>query len=136
MTDGAHAFDMLAIQNKERAVAIDVKAKARLNNWRATGINQRHFETYQAFSIRHSMPFWLFFVDECERKIYGNRLDEIEKPKAYDGGLWPQVKRFRGVETRVWHLDQMLIIADIDEAIAAELAAHSQRSHDYAPSNP
>lgn len=127
---------MLAIQNKERAVAIDVKAKARLNFWRATGINQCHFEVYQAFSERHSMPFWLFFVDEFEKKIYGNRLDELEKPKRYDGQMWPLVKVFRNVPTRVWHLEQMLMIAELEEAVAAELVAHSQRSYAYEPSNP
>lgn len=133
ITEGSHAFDMLAIQNKARAVAIDVKAKARLNKWRATGINQKHFETYQAFSQAHLMPFWLFFVDEHERKIYGNCLEALEQPVDIDGRTWPAVMTFAGVPTRVWHLDQMITISDLDEMTATELSTLSQRSYEFAP---
>lgn len=131
MTDGAHAFDMLAIKNKERAIAMDVKAKARMNRWYATGINQRHFRTYEGFSNRHSMPFWLFFVDEHERRIYGNSIDALETQVEADGRLWPTVMTFKNVETRVWHLSQMLTLAVIDDQCALELAALNQRSYGY-----
>lgn len=132
-TEGAHAFDMLAILNKQRAVAIDVKAKARLNHWRATGINQAHFETYKAFSEKHAMPFWLFFVDECEHAIYGNELSILETPVTIDGHLWPRVMKWKP-PIRLWHLDQMRLVCSIDDAIAYELAELSQRSYAYTPS--
>lgn len=132
ITDGAHAFDMLAIKDKRKAVAIDIKSKARMNRWRATGINQRHFEVYRNFSDKHKMPFWLFFVDECERSIYGNSLSALEQPKIIDGQIYPVVKKWRD-EIRIWHLDQMIVIGQIDEEMACDLEKLSQRSYQYAP---
>ena len=41
----AHAFDMLAIKDKKKAIALDIKAKSRLDFIEATGINTKHFET-------------------------------------------------------------------------------------------
>ena len=55
-TKGAHAFDMIATLNKERAIALDVKAKARMNKYPATGINLDHYEQYKRFS--KTIIFW------------------------------------------------------------------------------
>lgn len=133
LTEGAHAFDMMAIKDKRKAIAIDVKAKARLNFWRATGIDQKHFEVYRSFSDSHRMPFWIFFVDEYERKIYGNEISKLEESKHIDGNQWPKVMVFRNKQTRLWHLDSMILLCEIDGQIAAQLAEASQRSYAYDP---
>lgn len=133
VTDGAHAFDMMAIKDKSKAIAIDVKAKARMNHWRATGIDQRHFDVYSAFSDKHQMPFWIFFVDEYEQKIYGNEISKLEEPRHIDGNLWPKVMVFRNKQTRLWHLDSMILLCEIDDQIARQLAEASQRSYAYDP---
>lgn len=131
VTDGAHAFDLLAIKDKRRALAMDVKAKARLNKIPATGINQSHFETYRDFSQRHQMPFWVIFVDEWQRSIYGNSIEALERPfSSANFGLFPRVEVWK-VPIRIWHLEQMINIAPIDDALAAELEEISQRSYGY-----
>ena len=47
--DKAHAFDILATKNKEKVFALDVKTKARLNNWPAQGINIKSYKEYLSF---------------------------------------------------------------------------------------
>lgn len=128
-TSGAHAFDMLAIKDKKKAIALDVKTKARMNKWKATGINLRHFETYKTFSENHNMPFWIVFVDELEMRIYGNTLQELEKPFQYKDEKYPFTMKSQNI--RVWHLDQMKHIADLDKIITEKLIDLSQRNYEY-----
>lgn len=132
VTSGPHHFDMLCIKDKKRAIAFDVKAKARMNWLPCTGVNQKHFEEYQQFSERHRMPFWLVFVDEALRQIYGNTLDELEKPREVEGRSFPMLMETKsGVRLRLWPLVAMRQIASITDSHAAALTAHSQRSYEY-----
>lgn len=130
-TDGAHCFDMLAILNKAQCIAVDVKAKAAMKYYPATGINQKHFEEYQRFSKKHLMPFWLFFVDENSCSIYGNTLDELEKPRKVANKQYPMKLTAGQALLRVWPLDAMKVVADITPAQAASLKKLSQRNYDY-----
>ncbi len=130
-TKGAHQFDILAIKDKDSAVAVDVKTKASMNWYPATGVNQKHFEEYQRFSNKHSMPFWLVFVDEKLKKVYGNTLSELEKPRQVAGNVYPLVKTFGGVKIRLWPLEAMIPIALIENDVATILMSLSQRSYDY-----
>jgi hypothetical protein len=130
ITDGPHCFDMLSIRDKRSAIALDVKAKARLNRYPATGINQKHFEEYAAFSEKHKMPFWLVFVDEMERQVYGNTLQELEIPREVEGVIYPAVMPWRPA-IRIWPLAAMKVIANLDDSHCKELVALSQRRHDY-----
>jgi len=133
ITEGAHAFDMLSIKDKDRAIAIDVKAKARMNFFDATGVNLEHFEQYRAFSERHLMPFWIIFVDESLGLIYGNELTELEKEcAAKDGRIYPLTWATKhGKELRLWAMDRMRIIKRISEAESEYLKLVSQRSYEY-----
>ncbi len=131
-TEGAHQFDILAIKDKASAIAVDVKTKASMKFYPATGINQRHFEEYLRFSEKHLMPFWLVFVDEGLKKIYGNTLSELEKPRQVEGRVYPLVITCNGgVKVRLWPLDAMEDIAALDDCAATALTSLSQRSYEY-----
>lgn len=78
-TDGAHAFDKLAIKNKEKIVIVEVKAKAKLNHYDETGIEYRHFLEYKKISEKHAIPIYIFFVDEMLGEIYGNFMSKLIK---------------------------------------------------------
>lgn len=139
-TEGAHCFDILAIQNKDKAIALDVKAKARLNSYEATGIDQRHFEEYKNFSEKHNMDFWVIFVDEMLGEIYGNKISELEKPRCRSGEItetnefYPMVKPwgYRGSKIRVWHLNSMIRnIGSLNDEAINDLKNYSQRAHEY-----
>lgn len=132
MTEGAHQFDMLCIKGKRSAAAFDIKAKARMNKFPCTGVNQTHFEEYQRFSEKHLMPFWIVFVDEAMRSIYGNTIEELEKPRQEGGISYPWVMNAKwGKQIRLWPLSAMRPIADISEEDALSLTALNQRSYVY-----
>lgn len=132
MTHGAHCFDMLCIKDKKSSVAFDIKAKARLNFLPATGVNQRHFEEYQAFSVKHNMPFWIVFVDEGTAQVYGNTIQELEVARTIEGRGYPCVMAWNP-PTRLWPLAAMRQIARLSPAQVADLSALSQRSYAFEP---
>jgi hypothetical protein len=131
-TPGAHCFDILCIKDKKQAIALDVKAKSRLNKFPATGINQSHFEEYKAFSEKHSMPFWVVFVDEMQQTVYGNCISELEKPRNVDGNVYPFVMPANGRQVRLWPLVAMKTIAKLDHMEAEKLAFFNQRNYEFA----
>lgn len=128
-TDGAHCFDMLSIKDKKTAIALDVKAKARLNFLPATGIDQRHFEEYKLFSNKHLMPFWVVFVDEMQKSIYGQEIAELEKKRIVDGVEYP--KLISKGRIRIWPLIAMKDIASLDDKQIEQLKEHNQRNYKY-----
>ena len=131
-TEGAHAFDALAIKDKERCIALDVKAKARRNLYKDTGISERHYQTYAKFSQRHKMPFWVVFVDEMQGTIYGNSLGALNEAKVVDGVTYPL--NYNG--TRFWPLQNMVPIHELSYQEQEELGRLSQRNYAYAPGVP
>jgi len=130
-TEGAHAFDILAIFKKRTAIAIDVKSKSRMNKFPATGIEQRHFEEYRAFSEKHRMPFWVVFVDESQRTVYGNALSALEVPRFVSGTQYPFIMQTTRSTLHLWPLDAMKHIANLDDESASQLTSLSQRNYTY-----
>ncbi len=130
-TPGAHCFDILCIKDKKQAIAMDVKAKSRMNKYPATGINQSHFEEYKFFSEKHLMPFWIVFVDEMQRTVYGNCISELEKPRTVAGVEYPFVLKTSGKPVRLWPLEAMKPIASLDKTTALALSAFNQRNYEY-----
>ena len=127
-TPGAHAFDALAIKDKQRCIALDVKAKARRNKYADTGITVSHYLTYKAFSERHSMPFWIVFVDEMVGDIYGNTLEMLDREVTTNGICYPF--EYEG-KTRYWPLISMRLLHRLTADEMKDLQSLSQRSHEY-----
>jgi len=133
-TDGAHAFDMLAIRDKTTTIALDVKSKAAMNKLPATGVNYRVFEEYQAWSKKHSIPFWLMFVDEGRREIYGNWISKLEEPRVVGSIRYPyDMRTHSGTKLRLWPLSAMEIVAQLEKKDVNDLAIHNQRNYAYEP---
>ena len=138
LTKGAHAFDIMAIKNKKTCIALDIKAKARLNKYPATGVDIRHYETYKEFSKKHNIPFWIVFVDEMEKKIYGNSIDLLDA--EYVDHESPKMEKYpfrlltkKNEDLILWHLNQMKEIAILPDNHANTLAGMNHRSYDYRP---
>lgn len=137
-THGSHSFDIMAIKEKRLCVALDIKAKARMNNVRATGVNREHYDTYKRFSIKHNMPFWIVFVDEMEKSIYGNTIEQLDKEyndtESMYPGMYPrQIHTKHGKKLVLWHLNQMKHIERLPDDDAFNLVKLSRRSYDYSP---
>lgn len=125
----SHAFDFLAVKNMKHAIALDVKAKARMNKYPATGIDTKYYNIYKNFSGRYNMPFWVVFVDEMQQTVYGNCLTELDRKRIVDGKQYP----FELNSIRIWPLEAMIHIANINDDDSEKLKELNQRTHDYEP---
>jgi hypothetical protein len=131
ITEGAHAFDILAIKNKRKVMVADIKAKARRNYYPDTGINVKHYEVYKDIQTQHNLPVFLFFVDEYLMQIYGNWLSELSKPRkvVFKGKelLYPLFQK--GIV--YFPLEAMIMIETIPKETATLLIEYSSRSYEY-----
>lgn len=121
--DKAHYFDILATYRKERAIAIDVKTKARLNNWAAQGIDVRHYKQYKKFMETHNVPFYLVFIDDKCGDVHLADLDKLSKP------IYPNNKII------AWKLTDMKYIMNIGKDAIKKLSKYDQRNYKYNPKN-
>jgi Holliday junction resolvase len=119
----AHYFDMLATKNKERAIAIDVKTKARLNKWNAQGIDVRHYNQYMNFLNKHNVPFYICFVDDKSGDVHVAELDKLHDPIKVNECII------------AWNTSQMKLLMNIGSKMVEELSQYDQRNYEYNPSN-
>jgi len=132
VTEGAHAFDILAVKDKKTVIMADVKAKARRNYFPDTGINYKHYVEYKAISEKHCLPVFLFFVDEMIGQVYGNMLDELEKPcvVAHNNRIIEYPLMHKGII--YFPLSKMIFLGQLTEYERMQLKGVSQRSYAYA----
>ncbi len=74
-----HPFDFLCYKNGSSFIA-EVKTKPKMKFYNATGIDYRHYIIYRDYQEKHSLPVFIFFVDYSLNLIYGNYLNELDKP--------------------------------------------------------
>lgn len=131
VTEKAHAFDFLAIKNKQIFVVAEVKSKARLNKYEATGINLSHFKEYKFIYENQNMDVILFFVDEHpkEERIYCQRLSVLMAEKVVDKIKYPNTEISRG--KIMFSLKDMITVCKLSKDQLAELRALSSRSYEY-----
>tara|TARA_R100001440_G_scaffold28344_1_gene45960 strand:- start:198 stop:665 length:468 start_codon:yes stop_codon:yes gene_type:complete len=120
-TKGAHYFDMLCTLNKNEVIALDVKTKARLNYYEATGIELRHYEDYKRLINTIEIPFYLYFVDEMEGKVYRQLLNDLPSP-------WHLNKTIV-----CWDLKDLNYLFSLNEKEKKELQKLNTRSYKYKP---
>ena len=123
-TKGAHAFDRMAIKNKEQAIIAEIKAKAKLNNYDETGFEYRHYLDYKKISTKHNLPVFIFFVDEMLKEIYGNFLSKLEQDcrrSPWNGGS--QIL----FQMKLMHRN----IYNLTDSDVAYLKQNSTRTHAY-----
>jgi hypothetical protein len=89
-TEGAHAFDRLAIKDKQQVIIAEVKAKAKRKHYDDTGFNITHYNEYIFLQAKHNIPAFVFFVDEELGEIYGNFIKALNKPVLIE---YPNKKR-------------------------------------------
>lgn len=130
ITERAHAFDMLAILDKKQIVIAEVKSKALMNKWRATGFPQKNYEEYKYIQEKYGIPVFIFFVDEHMKKIYGNTLSILDKEIVREGARFPML--IQNGATRIFHFDSMKLVHDLTDAECEELKQYTRRSYNYA----
>lgn len=121
ITSGAHYFDMLATKDKQEVIALDVKTKARLNKFEATGINLTHYEDYKRLNNTTQIPFYIYFVDEMEGKVYRQLLNKLPEPFKLNKYIV------------CWYLKDLIYLFDISEKQKNELKKFNTRNYEYKP---
>lgn len=119
--DKAHYFDQLATKNKEKVIALDVKTKARLNNWNAQGINLKHYEQYLNFVNKVNVPFFIVFIDDKNGDVHTQELIKLIDP------IYPNPNII------AWGLNQMIFLFNIGIDNINKLSQMDQRNYVYNP---
>lgn len=126
-TEGPHAFDKLCVKDKQHIIIAEVKTKARMNKWNATGFNKKSYDEYIFIQNKYSIDIFIFFVDEMMEQIYGNKLSVLSKGYKAEDGQYPlEIKNII-----LFSLDVMVKIADIANTDAEYLKSQSTRNYEY-----
>lgn len=126
-TQGAHAFDNLCVKDKKNIVIAEIKTKARMTYYNATGFNIASFNEYKYIQDKYKLDVFVFFVDEFLKKIYGNKLSILEKSYSAKDGEYP--KRMKNII--LFSLEIMKDVAIIKESDCEFLKKASSRNYDY-----
>jgi len=121
--DKAHYFDMICTLNKEKVIAIDVKTKARLNNWNAQGINIKSYNEYINFVKITSVNFYLIFVDDKTGSVHLADLMQLNNP------IYPNKNII------AWKVEDMKYLFTISQEDIDRLSKYDQRNYKFNPIN-
>jgi hypothetical protein len=134
-TEGAHAFDKLAVRNKREIIIAECKTKARRKYYPDTGIDCKHYNEYKYIENLHNIPVFIFFVDELVKKVYGNKLSILEKPRnvKYELDGKRRYKDYPLVQGNIIYFPMVAMedIATLTENDCSKLISVSTRSYDY-----
>ncbi len=130
VTKGSHSFDKIAVREKENMVIVEVKTKARMNKFNATGFDIKSYKYYKCIKEKYNIPLYCFFVDECLGKIYGNKLSSLEK-KYIDSKkiIYPNTKIVKNII--LFSLDTMKTIHYLNNLEIKEIKKYNSRNYDY-----
>jgi len=128
ITEKAHAFDRLAVKDKKIFIIAEIKTKAKLNYYNATGFDIKHYKEYKLLSVKYNIPVFVFFIDEMIGKIYGNWLNELEK-QIEDDLNYPDFTKIKGVV--LFSLSTMKTIAELTQEQIEKLKEYSSRNYNY-----
>jgi len=131
ITDGGHPFDRLAVKDREKIIIAEVKTKAHRNLYPDTGINVKHYNEYKAVSEKYGIRVFLFFVDEMNGKVYGNFLDELEKPQAVTHSGRKLYYPLRQKDIIYFPLKSMIVVGHLTEQQIKILREYSTRNYEY-----
>ena len=132
VTKMAHAFDMLAIKNKEKLLISEIKTKARLNKYPATGFDYKHYLEYKKISEKHNADVFVFFVDEMLEKVYGNYLKYLEEKTIINNNNYPFTMNFGyNKQVIIFPLDNMIDIKLLTEEQVKTIKKYQTRNYEY-----
>lgn len=130
VTKGSHSFDKIAVKDKNNMVIVEVKTKARMNKFNATGFDIRSYKYYKFIKEKYNIPLYCFFVDEYLGKIYGNKLSLLEK-KYIDikKVIYPNIEIVNNIV--LFSLDSMHTIHSLTNLEINEIKKYNTRNYKY-----
>ena len=123
-----HFCDIFASKGKDNFFFADVKTKARLNSYDATGIDYRCYIHYLEFAKKQcsaGIPFYLVFVDDKNGNVHrANILDLQSSGKEFF---------IKNKQIICWPIPLMEFLFKLSGNQIAQLTAYDQRNYDYNP---
>lgn len=133
-SDKAHPFDFLSFKGKEEPEILEVKSKARMNDYYATGIDRRHARDYWRMYKNYNIDTFLLFIDEhpAEKRMYGQKISVLaQKYIAKDGRQYPFLMKRKGTQITLFSLESMIEIGKLTDEQCNQLRKLSKRSYQY-----
>lgn len=137
--EGSHPFDIMAVDiESHRLVVVEVKTIPRRNLYEDNGLKLTSWKKYTRWYKETGIDFFLIFVDEMTREVYGNTL-QILSEHYYDrtsGLYYPLVYKdrfgFSSNDMIYLHLNKCKPFGNISDEDASKMRGLSQRKHGYA----
>jgi hypothetical protein len=131
VTEKAHAFDFLAIKDKKVFIIGEIKSKARLNKFNATGIDTRHYNEYLTIMSTMKTDIILFFIDEHpkEERVYCQKLSLLSKEKTIDNVKFPNTTIVKNIT--LFSLNDMCEVKKLNTEELQLLKQYSTRNYNY-----
>lgn len=131
ITEKAHAFDFLAIKDKKIFIIGEIKSKARLNKFNATGIDTRHYNEYLTIMDAMKTDIILFFIDEHpkEERVYCQKLSILTKEKTIDNIKFPNTSIVKNIT--LFSLADMCEVRKLNTEELILLKQYSTRNYNY-----
>ncbi len=130
-TEDKHAFDILAVKNKDLIIIAEVKSYPRRNYYEDTGLNLEHYQEYKNIINKYNLPIFLFFVDEMKGEIYGNWLTKLELPYKINKLTYPLIQKGSTGDRIYFPLCHMITIDKLTNDEIKALKKHSTRKYEY-----
>ena len=128
-TSGSHPFDNLcASQDKKKIFIVEVKTKEARKYYPDTGIDIKNYNEYKYIQDKYNLKVFLFFVDATNRKVYGNELGNLIKPKIIDNKKYPSMEK--GII--YFPLSSMRPISELTEDEAEIIRKYNTKKYDGA----
>lgn len=118
--DRPHYFDLLATKDKEKVFAMDVKTKARFNNFPKQGINIKSYNEYMNFANKANIPFYIVFVDDKNGDVHFSEIKDLTNGVIIKNVI-------------AWDISTMKFLFNIGEERVKMLSLYDQRSYDFLP---
>ena len=123
---GPHTFDRLCIINSQIFI-IDVKCKPSRNYYPDSGFDIITYNKYKEIIKENNLDFFIFFVDEKSKQIYGSTLDKLEKSIKVGRKTYPS----RENEIIYFPLQNMKKICRISEENSQRIKRYNTRNYSY-----
>ena len=86
--DCPHDLDGFAMKKEGEVRLVEVKTYPRRLYYPDTGMNYNHYKICKEFD----KDVYMFFVDELEKKVYGNKLSILDQKCSYNYKDYPSVE--------------------------------------------
>lgn len=136
----AHPFDLIVDLVGGNQILVDVKTYASRSLYRDTGINISHKEMYLQKQREYRKPFFIIFVDDLERRIYGGYLNNLLVPYTTDPRRgergrssidYPSIETCGNGKKIYFSLDSMTHLAQLSDYNIKVLSTFSTGAYRY-----